>query len=156
MKVDLEVQELIRQKEFDDFFITCAFAAANLSRAVRTKVGAILVRDKRIIATGYNGQPYNFENSCEIVLENGELKTKSTVVHAELNAILFCARHGIKTENSSLYITMSPCVSCAITIIQAGIKEVIFADTYRDESGISLLNSANIRVEQYVKSDNKL
>lgn len=123
------------------------------SYARRSKVGAILVKEGRIIATGYNGQPRGLDNSCEIVLDDGTLQTKDTVIHSEANAIYFCAKHGLKTEGTDLYVTMSPCVKCALAIIQAGIKHVYYREEYRDTSGIEFLKKNNIKVEQLKRID---
>lgn len=128
-----------RQQQYHEYFLKVAEETAKLSFANRTKVGAILVRDNRIIAQGHNGQPVNFDNCCEDVLPDGTLKTKETVIHAEANAIYFCAKNGLKTDGTTLYISMSPCVKCALGIIQAGISRVFYRDEYRDRSGIDFL-----------------
>ena len=139
---------------FKQFFMTCAHAAADLSRAKRSQVGAVLVRDGRVVATGYNGQPYGFDNCCETLnVFEDKLVTKPTVVHAELNVILFCAKHGISCDGGTLYITMSPCVNCAIALIQAGIKRVYYDTRYRVNEGIDLLKEAGIAVFQYTTDE---
>lgn len=120
--------------------------AAKLSFAQRSKVGAILVKDGRIISTGFNGQPMGFDNCCEYTDENGILVTKPTVIHAEANCIYFCAKNGIKTDGTTLYITLSPCKNCALAIIQAGIKKVYYDELYRDDSPLKLLKSSGIDI----------
>ena len=109
------------------------------SYANRNKVGALLEKNSNIIAFGYNGTPSGFDNVCET---NGV--TKLEVLHAESNAIAKCARSTQSAEGSTLYVTTSPCIECAKLIIQAGIKEVYYAESYRDLAGIYLLKSANI------------
>lgn len=109
------------------------------SKAVRRKVGAILVKDGRIISTGYNGTPSGFDNQCE---EFGV--TKPEVLHAESNAISKCARSTESSEDASLFVTLSPCIECAKLIIQCGIVAVYYSETYRDTSGLDLLTKANI------------
>jgi dCMP deaminase len=139
---------LDKQQQMHEFFMTCAVAAAKLSKAQRKKVGAVLAKDGRIISTGYNGQPSGFDNCCEYVAEDGSLKTKPTVIHAEMNAILFCAKYGITTEDTVLYITLSPCNNCVTSIIQSGIKHVYYLEEYRDTSGVDFLRQAGIPVDQ--------
>lgn len=126
----------------------CAIASSELSVAVRKKVGAVIARDSRILASGYNGQPYHLDNCCEYVDDNGDLTTKETVVHAEMNAILFCAKYGISTDKADLYVTMCPCQKCAGAIIQAGIKKVFYLDEYRDMTAIQTLEAAGIEIER--------
>ena len=144
-----------RQNQYHEYFMRVAEETAKLSYAQRTKVGAIIVKDNRAIAQGHNGQPVNFDNCCEDVLPDGTLKTKNTVVHAEANAIYFCAKNGIKTDGTVLYISMSPCVNCALAIIQAGIKKVYYRDEYRDRSGIDFLKQNNIICEQIKRKNNE-
>lgn len=126
---------------------------ATNSYARRSKVGAILVKEGRIIGSGWNGQPHGMENSCEIVNADGTLTTKDTVIHSEANAIFFCAKNGIKTDGTILYVSLSPCVKCALAIIQAGIKTVYYRKQYRDISGIEFLKKNNIKVEQLKKKE---
>jgi dCMP deaminase len=97
-----------------------------------------------IISDGYNGTPSGFENICED--ENN--KTKPYVLHAEANAITKVAKSGNSSEGATLYVTSSPCLECSKLIIQAGIKRVVFTESYRLEDGINLLKRANIEVEQ--------
>ena len=108
----------------------------------RRQVGALVVKDKMIISDGYNGTPSGFENICED--ENNV--TKPYVLHAEANAITKIARSGNNSEGSTLYVTDAPCIECAKLIIQAGIKRVIYARSYRLTDGIELLQRANIDV----------
>ena len=143
-----------RQQQYHEYFMRIAEETAKLSFANRTKVGAILVKDNRAIAQGHNGQPVNFDNCCENVLPDGTLQTKETVIHAEANAIYFCAKNGISTNGTTLYISMSPCVKCALAIIQAGITRVFYRDEYRDRSGIDFLRKNNIICEQIKRKDN--
>ena len=135
-------------KKINAFCMKCAIASSELSVAVRKKVGAVIARDSRILASGYNGQPYHLDNCCEYVNDNGELTTKETVVHAEMNAILFCAKYGISTDKADLYVTMCPCQKCAGAIIQAGIKKVFYLDEYRDMTAIQTLEAAGIEIER--------
>lgn len=118
---------------------------AENSYCVRRKVGAIIVKDKMIISDGYNGTPCGFENVCEFE-ETG--KTKPYVLHAEANAITKVAKSQSSSDGSTLYVTASPCIECAKLIIQAGIRRVVYADSYHATDGIELLGRANIDVVQ--------
>ena len=116
---------------------------AENSYAKRRKVGAIISRDGRIVSTGYNGTPSGFDNTCE---ENN--KTKDNVIHAEVNALYFAAKHGLQTQDCDLFVTLSPCSTCALAIIQAGIKSVQYDEKYRDDAGLLLLAQAGITTNQ--------
>ncbi|MCD6354958.1 MAG: dCMP deaminase family protein [Prolixibacteraceae bacterium] len=133
-----------KQRILDQRYLTMADIWAQNSYCRRRKVGALLVKDKMIISDGYNGTPSGFENVCED--ENN--KTKPYVLHAEANAITKVAKSGNSSEGATLYVTSSPCLECSKLIIQAGIKRVVFTESYRLEDGINLLKRANIDVEQ--------
>jgi len=126
----------------DKRYIRMAFIWAENSYCKRRRVGAILVKNKMIISDGYNGTPAGFENVCED--ENNI--TKPYVLHAEANAITKVARSNNSSEGATLYVTSAPCIECAKLIIQAGIKRVVYADSYRLSDGIDLLKRANIEV----------
>jgi len=130
--------------KFDEKYMEMARIWASNSYCKRRQVGALLVKDRMIISDGYNGTPSRFENQCED--ENGV--TKPYVLHAEANAITKVAKSGNSAENSTLYVTASPCVECAKLIIQAGIKRVVYCDEYRLTDGIELLQRAGIEIEQ--------
>lgn len=128
---------------FDTTFLKVAEVIAERSKSTRLKVGAVLVKDKRIISTGYNGLVSGVEPD---VLEDENGVTKKEVIHAELNCIISCARNGVSCEGATLYLTHSPCESCAALIAQSGIKKVIFKEYYRDLSGIEKLKSYGVEV----------
>jgi dCMP deaminase len=123
-----------------------AYIYADLSHAIRKKVGAVLVIEDRIIANGYNGTISGSDNACEYEDEFGELITKDEVLHAEENVILFAAKNGMSTSGSTLYITMSPCFKCSRMIAQCGIKKVIYDEEYRDTRGLDLLRNNKVEV----------
>ncbi|MGI6572772.1 MAG: deoxycytidylate deaminase [Fermentimonas sp.] len=131
-----------KQTLLDKRYMRMAFIWAENSYCKRRKVGALLVKDKMIISDGYNGTPSGFENVCED--ENNI--TKPYVLHAEANAITKVARSNNSSEGATLYVTSSPCIECAKLIIQAGIKRVVYADAYRLNDGIDLLNRAGIEL----------
>ena len=123
---------------------------AQLSSAKRLQVGAVVVKDNRIISIGYNGTPAGWDNTCEEEVIDKDWfvtrKTKDEVIHAEANAILKLARDGESGNGSDLFCTHAPCVHCAKLIYGAGIKKFYYRDTYRDTLGIEFLEKCNIEV----------
>jgi dCMP deaminase len=143
----------MKQKWIDAFMDT-AYRFAELSSAKRLQVGAVVVKDNRIISIGYNGMPSGWTNECEEVVEFHEdggviTKTKDEVIHAEANAILKLARDGESGSGATLFCTHAPCVHCAKLIYGAGISSVYYRTSYRDELGIDFLNKCNIEVKKY-------
>ncbi len=142
---------------------------AKLSTARRLQVGAIVVKDDRIISIGYNGMPAGWDNNCEDVESTFDerdtaysndwkfneedkkfyrLKTKPEVLHAEANAIAKVARSPESAEDSSIFVTHAPCIECAKLIYQSGIKQVFYRDNYRSEAGIVFLKQAGITINK--------
>lgn len=143
---------MTKKEKFDKYFMGVARLTSENSYARRAKVGAILVKDGRIVASGWNGQPTGFPNECEQEITNSdgsvELTTLPTVIHSEANLLTYCAKYGIPTDGAELYVTLSPCVKCALLIVQAGIKSVYYNEAYRDISGIELLCKSGVNVSQ--------
>lgn len=133
-----------KQKKFDGAYIRMASVWAELSHCHRKKVGALIVKDRKIISDGYNGTPTGFENECE----DEEYRTKWYVLHAEANAILKIAASTQSCDGATLYVTMSPCRECSKLIHQAGIKRVVYKQGYSDTEGLDFLRSAGVEVEQ--------
>ena len=136
-----------------DYYIKIAKETASLSTARRLCVGAVIVKDNRILSVGYNGTPSGWDNNCEIELnvrEMGitELYTKKEVLHAEANALMKLCRATESSQDAMMFITHSPCIECAKLIYQAGIKKVFFIDNYKDDIGIKFLNKAGVQVCQ--------
>ncbi|HJZ41440.1 MAG TPA: dCMP deaminase family protein [Bacteroidales bacterium] len=131
-----------KQQQFDKRYLEMARIWAQNSYCKRRQVGALIVKEKMIISDGYNGTPAGFENICED--ENN--KTKPYVLHAEANAITKVAKSNNSSEGATLYITTSPCMECAKLIIQAGIRRVVFCDSYHSKEGVELLQKAGIEV----------
>jgi len=125
-------------------YMECAEVFAKLSTAKKLQVGAIIVKDQRIISIGYNGTPEGWCNVCE----DEHNKTKPEVIHSEMNCINKLARSTESGENSTMFITHSPCMECAKSIYGAGIKEVYFKNFYRDDSGIIFLKKCGINIER--------
>ena len=137
-----ETDKSRKQLLLDLRYLRMARIWAENSYCKRRQVGAIVVKDQRIISDGYNGTPSGFENICE----DNTNTTKPYVLHAEANAITKLARSSNNSDGATLYVTASPCIECAKLIIQAGIKRVVYGEKYRLEDGINLLKRANINV----------
>lgn len=133
---------------FDSFLIQTAEVWSRASRCKRSKVGCVIARDSRIIATGFNGTLPGEDNCCE---EHGG--TKPTVMHAEQNALMFCAKHGLSTNGCSMYTTVSPCIDCAKMIVTAGISKVVYSEEYRDLNGLKLLEQFGIEINKLEAND---
>ena len=138
-----------KQKELDSRYLRMARIWSENSYCQRRRVGALIVKDKRIISDGYNGTPSGFENVCE----DEDHLTKPYVLHAEANAITKIARSNNNSDGSTLYVTDSPCVECSKLIIQAGIRREVYAREYRLTDGIELLRRAGIEVEYHSIND---
>lgn len=131
--------------KYDETMLATAKLFGELSYCTKAKVGAVIAKEGRILATGYNGTVSGHDNCCEIEID-GVLKTSPFTVHAEQNVISYCAKNGISTDGATIYITLSPCQLCAKLIVQAGIKRVVFLDLYKDTSGLKFLKDCNIEI----------
>ena len=127
---------------------------AQLSSAKRLQVGAVVVKDNRIISIGYNGMPSGWTNECENVIQHSDdtvsLVTKEEVIHAEANSIIKLARDGERGDGASLFCTHAPCIHCAKLIHGAGISKIYYRDTYRDSIGLEFLEKCNIEIERVI------
>jgi dCMP deaminase len=121
-----------------------AETVSKMSYAKRLQVGAIVVKDNRIISIGYNGSPAGWDNNCED--ENN--KTKPEVIHAEANAIMKLARSNESGMDSVMFLTHAPCIDCAKLIYGSGITQVFYKNEYRDQSGVEFLKKCNLIVNQ--------
>jgi len=135
------------QKALDRTYMMMAKELSKLSSAQRAKVGAIIVKDTHIIAEGYNGTPRGFNNVCEYYDYADHLHTKPEVLHAETNAITKLARSTSSSDQSTLYVTLAPCYDCSKLIIQAGIKRVVYDESYLRD-GLDLLKQAGVEVQK--------
>jgi len=131
-----------KQLKYDIAYLKMAQEWGKLSHCKRKQVGALIVKDRMIISDGFNGTPTGFDNCCED--EHGA--TKWEVLHAEANAILKVAASTQSCKNATLYITMSPCTDCSKLIHQAGIKRVVYANAYKDPSGLDFLEKAGVEI----------
>lgn len=132
----------LKQNKYDIAYLRMAREWGKLSYCERKQVGAIIVKDKMIISDGYNGTPTGFENICE----DDQGYTKWYVLHAEANAILKVASSTQSCKGATLYITLSPCKECSKLIHQAGIKRVVFINSYKDQSGVNFLEKAGVEI----------
>jgi len=150
-----------KRLSWDEYFMQIAQSAQARSNCIRDSVGAVIVKEKRIIATGYNGTPAGITNCVDggckrcsdrhaNILKTNERKDLCICVHAELNALLQSAYHGASTKGATLYCTIAPCLQCAKAIINAGIAEVIYKHPHTtegiDNKGIDLLSKAGVKV----------
>ena len=144
---------MAERPSWDEYFMTIAHQVASRTTCIRRAVGAIVVNDKRILATGYNGVPSGLKH-CE---ETGCLREQQGVpsgqrheicrgLHAEQNAIIQAAKSGTNLDGSIIYCTTQPCVVCAKMIINTGIKEVVYTNPYPDDLAMNLLKEAGIKL----------
>ena len=123
---------MTRQQQWDRLFLKFAKDVSQMSRAVRLQVGAVAVKDRRVVCIGYNGTPEGEDNCCEFTDHFGNLITKPNVIHAEDNLIRFSKKLGVDLTGCTLYITHSPCVNCCELIKESGICRVVFSEPHRD------------------------
>lgn len=150
------------KEKFINAHLKVAEIYSQLSYARRLKVGAIVVKDNRVISIGYNGTPSGWDNNCEDMfhtspwadeLAGGEnitytLKTKTEVIHAEANAIAKLAKSNESGDNADMFITHAPCIECAKSIFTAGIKNVYYRHQYRDGQGLQFLEKCGVKTKQ--------
>jgi len=145
---------------YDEYFMEMAHVVAKRSTCLRRKVGAILVKDKHILSTGYNGAPKGLRHCSEV----GCLREKLNVppgerhelcrgLHAEQNVIIQAAVFGISIKDSVLYCTNTPCVVCVKMLINAGVKEIVFSGDYPDDLAKKMLSESNIKVNNFNDND---
>lgn len=136
-----------KRTRWDLYFLSLAKLTSGMSYANKLKVGAVAVRQGRIVCTGFNGTPPGGPNECEDI--NGN--TLGSVSHAEENLVAFAARYGIKLKGCSVYVTHSPCIRCARKLLAAGIKKVVYIDLYKNSDGIDLLRLHGVKIIEYSK-----
>ena len=140
------------KSKFIDAYMDVAERFAKLSSAVRLQVGAIVVKDDRIISIGYNGMPSGWDNACEEVVPPNEwvefeqLKTKPEVLHAESNAIAKLAKSSESGLGATMFVTHAPCIDCAKLVYQSGIDTVYYKNDYRSTQGLEFLTKSNVDV----------
>ena len=130
---------------WNEYFMSIAHEVAQRSTCERAQVGAVIVREKRILTTGYNGSPRGLEHCTDVgcLMDNGHcIRT----LHAEQNAIIQAALHGVITEGATIYVTHQPCFICAKTIINAGITEIVYDKEYKDDRSLDFLQQAGVKI----------
>lgn len=162
------------QEQSDIMCLEICKVIAKQSKAVRAKVGALIVKDNNILSMGFNGTPAGMDNCCEQYVpdkpmcrfcihlhtdacdtcESASMVTKPEVLHAESNAFMKLVRRGgVSSTGATMYITDSPCIDCAKMILQAGIVRVVYLRTYRDTRGIDLLKHNGIVIDKYDEAE---
>jgi dCMP deaminase len=139
----------------DEYFMEIASIVAKRSTCLRNQVGAVIVKEKRILSTGYNGAPRNLEHCLDIGcirqqnnIASGTRHELCRAVHAEQNAIIQAAIHGVSIENATVYCTHQPCILCAKMLINANIKKVVYGTLYPDSEALKFFLKADVEVEQ--------
>jgi dCMP deaminase len=130
---------------WNEYFMNIAHEVAKRSTCERLSVGAVIVLDKRILTTGYNGSPRGLPHCSEVgcLMDSGHcIRT----LHAEQNAIIQAALHGVITEGATIYVTHQPCFNCAKTIINAGISEIVYDKEYQDDRSLTFLKQAGVTI----------
>lgn len=139
----------VDRPSWDEYFMNIAKAVASRSTCTRRSVGALVVREKRILATGYNGAPAGLRH-CDHT-GGGDMRdghcARST--HAEQNAIVQAARHGTMIDGATVYCTAQPCLTCAKLLVNAGVKRVVYDGDYPDELAVSILREADIALDRF-------
>ena len=134
--------------DWDSYFLKIAYAVSERSTCDRAFVGSVLVRDKRILTTGFNGSPSGQEHCDEVghLIVNGHcIRT----IHAETNSIIQAALHGVSTRDATCYVTHLPCINCTKVLINAGIARIVYCAAYgMDENTMNFLKAANIELVQ--------
>ncbi len=141
---------------WDEYFMRMAYLVSTRSTCTRRKVGAVIVKDKRILATGYNGPPKGLAH-CDVTgciredlnVPSGERHELCRGLHAEQNAIIQAAVHGVSIRGATIYVTNHPCVVCAKMLINAEIKEIVYSEGYPDDLAQLMLLESNINVRKF-------
>ncbi|MFA5341605.1 MAG: cytidine/deoxycytidylate deaminase family protein [Clostridia bacterium] len=146
----------MERPSWDEYFMQVVHLVKTRSTCLRRKVGAVIVKDKRILATGYNGAPVGCrhceETGClrqKLNVPSGERHELCRAIHAEQNAIVQAAKAGISIDNATIYVSAQPCVICAKLIINSGIKKIVFEGDYPDELSKELLDESGIELVRY-------
>ncbi|MCS3923774.1 deoxycytidylate deaminase [Methanosalsum natronophilum] len=147
---------MIERPLIDEYFLEIASVVAKRSTCLRNKVGSVIARDKRILSTGYNGAPSNMEHCFDIGcirelqnIESGTRHEKCRAVHAEQNAIIQAAIHGVSTAGATIYCTHQPCILCTKMIINANIKKVVYLAEYPDNDSLQFFSDADVEILRF-------
>jgi dCMP deaminase len=153
----------MERPSWEEYFMDITRLVARRSTCLRRQVGALMVKDKYVLATGYNGTPKGITHCSETGCLREQLKVPSGQrhelcrgLHAEQNAIIQAASHGVNISNSTLYCTNSPCIICTKMLINAGISKVVYLDGYPDELSVDMLAEAGIEVSVFAGDVSRL
>ncbi len=148
-----KTKKTYKRPSWDEYFLQLANLVSKRTTCLRRGVGAVLVKNKKILATGYNGAPSGLKHCIEIGclrdrlnIPSGQRHELCRGLHAEQNVLLQAALYGVSTSDSILYITNQPCIICAKMLINAGIKEIVIAGDYPDKLARKFLKEAKIRI----------
>ncbi len=152
----MTVADKIVRPSIDEYFMMMAILISSRSTCIRRKVGAVIVKDKRVLSTGYNGPPRGMkhcdETGClreELHVPSGERHELCRGLHAEQNAVIQAALFGISIDGSTIYVTNHPCSVCTKILINAGIKEIVYDEYYHDELAEEILAESDVKVRQF-------
>ena len=162
MKTAVKAGKKVRRPGWDEYFLEISQLVSKRSTCLRRAVGAVLVKDKRILSSGYNGSPSGLKHCDEVGcrreklgVPSGERAELCRGLHAEQNAIIQAAYHGVPIKGSVLYSTIQPCSICVKMLINAGIEKIIYLDGYPDELARKLLAESGVEVVKFKEEGNK-
>ena len=151
----------LERPSWDEYFMEIAHVVAKRSTCLRRSVGAVIVKNRQIVATGYNGTPKDLPHCSQVGCLREQLKVPSGKnhelcrgIHAEQNAVVQAAYHGVSVNGGTLYCTHQPCVICAKMIVNSGISRVVYGEGYPDEFAMQMFEMAGVRIERYEEERN--
>lgn len=149
-----------KRPSWDSYFMQLAFVVAGRSTCLRRQVGAVMVKEKQILSTGYNGSPSGLLHCDEVgclrqslSVPSGERQEICRAVHAEQNALVQAAKHGVAIMGADLYVTHQPCVLCTKLLINAGIPRVVYTHSYPDQLAVAMAREAGLELVQLAMHD---
>jgi dCMP deaminase len=158
MKKAARRTEKKKRISWDEYFMQIAHLVSQRSTCLRRNVGAVIVKDRRMLATGYNGSPrglaHCLETGCvrdKLKIPSGQRHELCRGLHAEQNAIIQASLYGISVKDSAIYVTNQPCIICAKMLINAGVTEIVISEGYPDEMSAQMLKEAKIRIRKIEK-----
>lgn len=145
---------------WDEYWMQIAEYAATRSTCLRRQIGAVIVKNNQIISMGYNGAPSGLEHCDKLGclreqnnIPSGERTEQCRAIHAEQNAIIQAARHGVSIDGATMYVTCSPCNTCSKILINSGIKEIVYLVHYPDKMADKVLEESKIKIKKYEKKE---
>ena len=158
----MKLGEYMPRPSWDEYFMSIAEQVSHRATCIRRHIGAVVVKDKRILATGYNGVPTGLAHCDEVGclreergIPSGTQHELCRGLHAEQNAVIQAARHGIEINGSTVYCTAQPCVMCAKILINAGVTDIVYDEPYPDELALELIDEAGVTMRRYTEGATK-